>query len=136
MQHRKSVREFMRDRREELQLTQADVAQGVGVSSGDFISLVEKGMRNLDLDRIPRLAGILKTDPEDLCRRVIEEQYPLLAQCLFGATLRSRKPIGEVEVAMERFKSLPRHVRSMVISMITVLFEKEVVAPGRETAAA
>jgi transcriptional regulator with XRE-family HTH domain len=132
-----TVKEIIKERRERLGLTQIDIAKAVGVQSGDFISLVEKGVRNLDLDRIPRLANILEVDPVDLSQLALEEQYPLLAQCLVGRTVRS-KTVGmsESNMATKRLEELPRHVRQMVINMINVLFEKEVKVTSRIRTAA
>lgn len=120
-----SLREFIRARREELNLTQVDIARAVGVTSGDFISLVEKGIRKLDLDRIPRLAEVLNTDAATVARMAIEEQYPLLAKTLFDYKVQRIPVQSETEVAAKKLSQLPRHVRRMALSMIDVLFEKE-----------
>lgn len=125
MQASLSMREFVRQRREELNLTQVDIARAVGVTSGDFISLVEKGIRRLDLDRIPRLAEVLNTDPITLAKMAIEEQHPLLANTLFSTTKNFRRIPTETDVAAKKLMQLPRHVRRMALSMIDVLFEKE-----------
>jgi len=73
---------LIRHRREELNLTQAEVATKVGVTS-DAITLVELGYRRLDLDRIPALADALKLNRRQLCRQALQERAPELYQQLF-----------------------------------------------------
>jgi transcriptional regulator with XRE-family HTH domain len=126
LQPTEQLRTFMRRRREELGLTQVDVARAVGVSSGDFISLVEKGIRKLDLDRMPRLAEVLQSDPVEVSRVALQEQYPLLATVLVGRPSKKTVPTqSEADLAAQKLKDLPRQVRQMVINMIDMLFEKE-----------
>lgn len=119
------LRELLRKRRDALGLTQLDVARAVGVTSPDFISLVEKGIRNLDLDRVPRLAEVLRVDSPELCRIALEEQYPLLAHALLQTPARRRQPISEADAAAEKLKLLPRNLRIMAINMIDALSQRE-----------
>lgn len=66
----------IRNRRIELGLTQREVADGIGISSADFVSLLEAGRRRLALNRLPRLASVLAVDANDLCRRALQEWQP------------------------------------------------------------
>lgn len=75
---------ILRQRREELQLTQADVARALDIKSSEFIGMVENGQRRLDLNRLPALADVLKLDSEKLCRLALFEEAPQLALSLFG----------------------------------------------------
>jgi transcriptional regulator with XRE-family HTH domain len=77
-----SFGEFIAEMRVRRNLTQAEVARAIGVASPDFISLVEHGHRNLGLDRVPRLAAILRVNVQDLCLMALTQQYPLLAAVL------------------------------------------------------
>ena len=72
----------IRHRRRELNLTQREVGESLGVTP-DFITLVELGHRRLDLDRIPALADALKLDRAQLCRGALEERAPELYAELF-----------------------------------------------------
>jgi transcriptional regulator with XRE-family HTH domain len=60
-------------------MTQSEVARRLGVH-GDFICLIEKGHRNLSLDRVPKMAEILGIDTLELCWVALAEQYPTFWQ--------------------------------------------------------
>jgi transcriptional regulator with XRE-family HTH domain len=124
-----SLREIIRRRRQDLGLTQLDVARATGIASPDFISLVEKGVRRLDLDRIPQLVQLLRLDAVELCKLALEEQYPVLTAALVkGKAIRTRssgKLSTEVDLAAERLLSLPPSARTMVMNMINLLYDKE-----------
>ncbi len=74
---------LIRHRREELNLTQAEVATKLGVTA-DCITLVELGYRRLDLDRIPALADAVRLNRRQLCRQALRERAPELYRQLFG----------------------------------------------------
>ena len=73
---------LIRHRRQELNLTQAEVADKLGVTA-DCITLAELGYRRLDLDRIPILADALKLNRRQLCRQALQERAPELFRQLF-----------------------------------------------------
>jgi transcriptional regulator with XRE-family HTH domain len=73
---------LIRHRRQELNLTQAEIAEKLGVTS-DCITLVELGHRRLDLDRIPQLANALKLNRRELCRQALQERAPELYREIF-----------------------------------------------------
>ena len=73
---------LIRHRREELDLTQSEVAEKVGVTP-DCITLFELGYRRPDLDRIPALADALKLNRRQLCRQALQERAPELYRQLF-----------------------------------------------------
>jgi transcriptional regulator with XRE-family HTH domain len=123
-----SLSEFIRRRRNELSLTQAHVALRMGFKSPDYISLLEQGMRNLDLDKVPALAGILQIDAAMLCKMALEDQYPIMAKCLLKSTksIRLTSPVfTEVDAAAEKLHALPREERQMVVNMVNMLAEKQ-----------
>ena len=72
----------IRQRRQQLNLTQAEVADELGVTA-DCVTLVELGYRRLDLDRIPALAGALNLNRRQLCRQALRERAPELYRQLF-----------------------------------------------------
>jgi transcriptional regulator with XRE-family HTH domain len=73
---------LIRHRREDLTLTQAEVAEQIGVTP-DCVTLVELGYRRFDLDRIPALADALKLNRRQLCRQALRERAPELYRQLF-----------------------------------------------------
>ena len=73
---------LIRQRREELNLTQAEVAVKIGLTT-DAITMVELGYRRLDLNRIPALAGALKLNRRELSRQALRERAPRLYRQLF-----------------------------------------------------
>ena len=72
---------FLRHRRQELDLTQADIAQACGLTEMS-ITLVEGGRRRLALDRVPRLAEVLQVSPAELCLLALRCRYPELTAAL------------------------------------------------------
>lgn len=117
----RSLPEFIRRRRNELNLTQTDVAQAVGVQSPDFISLIEQGLRNLSLDRIPMLAQVLQVEAVELCKMALEQQFPLLADCLFSEQSIFRGPqqgSGAAQNLGTKLLSLIPDIRDPIIHMI------------------
>ena len=74
---------LIRHRREELHLTQQQVADVLDVSP-DFLSLVESGQRRLSLDSVALLAHALAITPSFLCRQALYERAPFFFQALFS----------------------------------------------------
>lgn len=56
--------------------------------------MVESGQRNLDLNKIPRLADVLGLSREDLCKLALFEAAPALYSTLFDSS-----PSGKVRIA-------------------------------------
>jgi transcriptional regulator with XRE-family HTH domain len=77
---------LLRQRRLELGLTQRQVADALGIKSPDFICLVEKGRKRLELDRVPQLARVLTLDVIEVCRQALKERAPAFAAALTGGT--------------------------------------------------
>ena len=73
---------FIRARRQQLCKTQADIAAECGISSPDFIGLVEAGRRRVKLERVPRLAAVLQVDATYLCRLALFCWAPQFAAAL------------------------------------------------------
>lgn len=125
MQHDLHV--LIKQQRNKLGLTQAQVAAHLGFKSADYICLVEQGLRNMDLDKIPALAEILKMNSSEVCRMALEQQYPIFSQCVLKEKLFRAVPLYNPEVrhAVERLSHLPQELRQMAINVINVLYEKE-----------
>lgn len=121
----------IRNRREELGLSRADVARAMGIKSSEFIGMIENGIRNLELNKVPRLADVLKIDPTDLCRLALFESAPLMAMSLFGVKPKDYQPRKVDKVKESEFKltpeqaavqmklfGLPSSIRNTVIQLI------------------
>lgn len=72
---------FLRQRRQELDKTQAEIAQACGLTEMS-ITLVEGGRRRLALERVPRLAVALQVDSPELCLLALRCRYPELTAAL------------------------------------------------------
>src|SRR4051794_40497893 len=78
-----SFSQVIRRRRVGLGLTQVDVATGLNIEP-ESVSLWENDRRHMELDKLPRLAIILKVNAADLCRLALFQWHPLLYCALFG----------------------------------------------------
>jgi transcriptional regulator with XRE-family HTH domain len=76
--------ELIRQRREQLGMSQTEVARRVGIGSPEFVGMVETGKRPVPLDRVPALAEALQLDRVNLCKEALSERHPVLYHALFG----------------------------------------------------
>jgi transcriptional regulator with XRE-family HTH domain len=135
----------IRERREELKdsegLTQTKIASAIGIASPEFITMLEKGRRNLDLNKVPMLADVLKIDRKDLCKLALYEAAPSLYAELFdtlsppgvrkevltenGEVIPSSTMVltGEMVYAVQRLVRLPDELRRSVERLIEALDE-------------
>jgi transcriptional regulator with XRE-family HTH domain len=74
---------IVRQRREELGASQGQIAKAVGISSPEFIGMMEAGSRPVPLDRVPALADALQLDRSDLCKAALAERHPTFYRALF-----------------------------------------------------
>jgi len=130
--------EIIRRRRLELGLMQTEVAAKLGVKSSEFIGMLEKGGhvpggRNLELNKVPRMADALRLNRKDLTRLALFEAAPMAAMVLFGNQMSlyqvrySKFAAGEKQDAsmtaeqidvINKIYSLPSTVRATVLSTI------------------
>ena len=75
---------LLRQRRLALHIRQSEIAAELHVSA-EIVSHWEAGRRRMELDKVPRLAEILRLDAKDLCRRALCEWHPRFHDSLFGA---------------------------------------------------
>ena len=71
-------------RRSEMTLTQAKIANHLGIKSPEYIGLVEHGKRGMDLNKIPLLADVLGFDSGDLVKVYMHEIAPRAYDSLFS----------------------------------------------------
>src|SRR5688572_20229292 len=81
---RAPFRHIIASRRHELKLTQAQVAKSLGITSPEYIGLLEKELRTLDFNKVPRLADALSLPREELTKIAFFEQFPLAYVALYG----------------------------------------------------
>lgn len=79
-----SMGNIIRQRREELGISQRELGRALGIASGEFICMVESGKRHFALENVPRLAAVLWLDAEDLCRCAVWEVAPSFYRLAFG----------------------------------------------------
>jgi transcriptional regulator with XRE-family HTH domain len=74
----------LRRRREELSLSQAEIAQALGLTP-ECIGQWECGRRRMTLDKIPRIANILELNAKHLCAKALAEFHPRFYAVLFAS---------------------------------------------------
>ena len=119
--------EHLLQRRTALGLTQRHVAQGLGLRTDEFIGLMERGLRQPNLERLPELAAVLRTPVFVLFRLAIRDVYPGLALILFRKTAgfrKSNRPPKTYDL-MDRLDSLSPNVRRTIVNMIDRLHEEQ-----------
>ena len=79
-----SLCQLIKRRRKALRLKQAQVAEQLHVEP-ESVGLWEHGRRRMELDKLPRVAAILKLNGKYLCRLALFEWHPRLYAELFGA---------------------------------------------------
>lgn len=84
------MRDIIKERREQLGLTQVELGRALGIASGEFICMVEAGRRHFALDNVARLAAILGLDAGALCRCSLWELAPQFYHSVFGDTIPPR----------------------------------------------
>ncbi len=73
----------LRRRREELGLKQEHLAEHLHVTP-QTVGQWERGLRRMELGKIPRIAALLELDAKELCARALAEFYPSVYAALFN----------------------------------------------------
>jgi transcriptional regulator with XRE-family HTH domain len=81
------MKELIRHRREQLGLTQAQLAHAMGTITPEFISMVEVGKRRFSLDNIPILANALSLDVAALGRYALYKMAPSFYSATYGEAI-------------------------------------------------
>jgi transcriptional regulator with XRE-family HTH domain len=123
--------ELIRSQREKQGISMKELADRIGFSSPEAISMVETGRRRLALNLIPRLAEILNLDTADLSRRALKDFAPALYAALFGMEIKSREEVGSLESTISissgtielarQIEALSSRPRRLVIELVTLL---------------
>jgi transcriptional regulator with XRE-family HTH domain len=77
------LRALIRQRREQLNISQAQVAEAFRLTP-EAVGHWERGTRRVELGKLPRLAVILQLDGPSFCYLALCEYFPVLAACLFA----------------------------------------------------
>ena len=137
LKKKRNVTEFqriIRERRLEIAKSQAQVAVDIGVSSSEFISMVELGIRRVDLNRVPSLARSLDLDPKTLSEQALMEEAPEVFRTLFGEHYAPKvelaPPGGQSTLLVgpealdfwERYTALPKEVQLAINTIVKSLY--------------
>lgn len=79
---RKKLGTFLKDVRENADLTQADVSHKLGYTSPQFISNIERGISVVPLKTLARMVNLYKINPEAVVKIILESQRKLLREKL------------------------------------------------------
>ncbi len=79
---RKKLGDFLRETREGVSLTQADVSQKLGYTSPQFISNIERGISVIPLKTLAKMVGLYRINPDVVVRIILESQRKLLREKL------------------------------------------------------
>jgi transcriptional regulator with XRE-family HTH domain len=119
--------DFIKARRLELNLTQSQLVERMGLRSPEFIHMLENNLRKMDLNRIPLLADALQVDRGDLTRIAMREYYPLAHLAIFGSDdtgeIRpASKTVVEQDLTVQKLYGLRPRDRQTVRAMIESLY--------------
>jgi transcriptional regulator with XRE-family HTH domain len=80
--------QYLREKRVNAGLTQAEIAGKLGYSSPQFISNFERGLCSPPLKNLKALVKLYKIDANELIRLIIDEQKNVLSHALLGKRAR------------------------------------------------
>lgn len=72
-------------RRQDLSLSQAELATKLRYANVNFISMMESGRSKVPIERALDVANMLEVEPRWFIERVIQDRYPKIAHVIFGA---------------------------------------------------
>lgn len=79
---RKKLGQYLKDVRENANLTQADVSSRLGYTSPQFISNIERGISVAPLKTLARMVNLYKASPDAVVKIILESQKKLLREKL------------------------------------------------------
>ena len=79
---RKKLGQYLKDTRENVAMTQAEVSQKLGYTSPQFISNIERGISVAPLKTLSRMVGLYKVGPDTVVKIILESQRKLLREKL------------------------------------------------------
>ena len=88
---RQQAGRWLKTARESAGLTQAEVAEKVGLRYYTFVSQVESGLGRLPIETQAAWAGALGLDPGDFAKTLLQYYEPELYRLLFGGEKAGRR---------------------------------------------
>ena len=100
------LKDLVKSQRTNLNLTQRDVARAMGMSSVDYIGMVESGIRRLDFERLPAIAQVLHLDLDQITEMTFRELYgkpdtQWLVDLMYGYDRSLAKKIAHLTTAFQ-----------------------------------
>ena len=92
----RALGDYLREAREKSGLSQAEVAENLGLKSAQSISNIERGVAPLTQSKIAALARLLKIDPEDIIEIILTEVRGKYLQIIDQSEKRRQKPKGRL----------------------------------------
>lgn len=77
-----AIGDFIKKRREELKLTQADLGKALGYRYGNFVGYLENGKAVFPLDKWEEYASVLKVEKHHFLEIVLQDKYPSMSPYL------------------------------------------------------
>lgn len=78
----RTIGPWLKEQRERLDLSQAEIASRLGYDYGNFISMLERGSALFPVQKIAQYADAYEVDQFDLARVVCQELLPDIAKYL------------------------------------------------------
>jgi transcriptional regulator with XRE-family HTH domain len=76
--------EVLAQRRQDLALSQAELAKVLAYPSVNFISMMESGRSKVPIERSVEIAAALEIDAKWFVERVLRDRHPHVADVIFG----------------------------------------------------
>ena len=86
-------------RRDEVGMTQGELARALGYKNTNFISMIENGQSEVPVDRAVDIANALGIDARFFTERVLRKRHPSIANVLLGSEVRIAPSIGRFAAA-------------------------------------
>lgn len=114
----------IRDRREELGLSQMDLARALKLKSPQFISNIERGLVNIPLKKIDQFCKVLQLDYRFLLKLVHEEKIPFkIRRFLVDSDSQSLSSLPvELQAIVEKYLGSDRKKRQDFLKLSCIFF--------------
>lgn len=105
MAWKRAQADYVRNLRLDAGLTQAEVAEALGLRDKQMISAIETGRNNVPPARIVKMADILGVDQQEFAKVLLRYQHPWIYAILFGADTRLKAEIKAAGVSDREARS-------------------------------
>lgn len=97
-----AIGDFIKKRREELKLTQADLGKALGYRYGNFVGYLENGKAVFPLDKWEEYATVLQVAKHQFLSIVLQDKYPSMLPYLdfhVASQDEAEAPAGKTQIA-------------------------------------